>query len=611
MGLGGPISPLLGNLSFLRVLDLSNNSFHGNIVHELGKLRRLEALFLHSNQLRRPSCNLNFTGGIPAKITTIPSLRRLFLGANNLTGRIPTSISNMSSPEWFGLEMNNISGEIPYGMGNLPNLQGINFNRNHLTGSIPSSIFYISSLEQLLKNNALSSTLPPGVVLRLPNIKALLIMKNRLTGELQDICLGVNKFTNLYEQILGKNNLSIETGSSELSFLTSLTNCTSLQSLIIKDNPWGGVLPNSIGNLSTALERFMAAGKDLSRNQISGNITSTIGAFQSLTYLSLSKNSFWGFITESIGDLITLDFLDLSHNNLSGEIASGGPFRNFTAESFMENGALCGQLPKFQMYTYRDLHIATNNFSEANLLGKGSFGSVYKGILADGEMVAVKILNLQVERALKSFDAECKILHTARHRKLVKVISTCSNSDLRALILQYKPNGSLEKLLYSHDYNLNLLQRLGIMIDFASALEYLHHGQVEPIVHCDLKPSNVLLDEELVAHVADFGMAKVVPESKMGTRTKTLGTLGYIAPVTTKGDIYIYRIMLLEILTERNRLIEWVIASLPERYLPVLDVGQLKSENYQDDLIAPQDNLLANWNWVCSARWNCQKKDLT
>jgi len=184
------------------------------------------------------------------------------------------------------------------------------------------------------------------------------------------------------------------------------------------------------------------------------------------------------------------------------------------------------------MISYQELCQGTNNFCESNLLGTGGFGSVYKGVLFDGTIVAIKVLNLQLSSAFKSFDAECKVLRTIRHRNLVKIISTCSNLEFRALILQYMSNGSLERWLYSYNYCLNLLQRVNIMVDIASALEYLHHGLSESVVHCDLKPSNILLNEDMVAHVGDFGISKILVENKDATQTKTLGTLGYIAPGT-------------------------------------------------------------------------------
>ncbi|KAL7193779.1 hypothetical protein ACSBR2_025412 [Camellia fascicularis] len=163
--------------------------------------------------------------------------------------------------------------------------------------------------------------------------------------------------------------------------------------------------------------------------------------------------------------------------------------------------------------------------------------------------------------------------------------------------------------LYSHNSCLNLLQRIGIMIDVALALEYLYYGQLEPVVHCDLKPSNVLLDEDMVAHVADFGIAKILAENKTAIQTRTLGTIGYIAPeygsegrVSTNGDIYSYGVMLLETFTRKKptdemfsaeiNLRQWVSASLPNKIMEIVDGGLLRMQN-GSDMVTLQSILLA------------------
>ncbi|KAL2538739.1 putative LRR receptor-like serine/threonine-protein kinase [Forsythia ovata] len=216
---------------------------------------------------------------------------------------------------------------------------------------------------------------------------------------------------------------------------------------------------------------------------------------------------------------------------------------------------------EWRRISYRELEEATNAFGESNILGSGSFGSVYGGILSDGLNVAVKVFNLQSEqvRAIKSFATESQVLSTIRHRNLIRIIGCCSNTEFKALILEYMPNGSLEKWLYSHNYFLDMLKRLNIAIDVALALEYLHHGHTFPIVHCDLKPSNVLLDEDMVAHVSDFGIAKLFDEGESTAQTNTLATIGYMAPeygtegiVSTSGDVYSYGVMLLEMYTRKK-----------------------------------------------------------
>jgi LRR receptor-like serine/threonine-protein kinase FLS2 len=203
-------------------------------------------------------------------------------------------------------------------------------------------------------------------------------------------------------------------------------------------------------------------------------------------------------------------------------------------ESNFQVPSLFNTLPVFEhkMISYQELCQRTNNFCESNFLGTGGFGSVYKRVPFDGAIVAIKVLNLQLSSAFKSFDAECKVLRTIRHRNLVKVISICSNPEFRALVLQYMLNDSLKRWLYSYNYCLNLFQRVNIMVDVASALDYFRHSQSESVVHCDLKPNNILLNEKMVAHVGDFGIAKILVKNKDATQTKTLGTLGYIAPGT-------------------------------------------------------------------------------
>ncbi|XP_016571731.2 receptor kinase-like protein Xa21 [Capsicum annuum] len=167
------------------------------------------------------------------------------------------------------------------------------------------------------------------------------------------------------------------------------------------------------------------------------------------------------------------------------------------------------------------------------MIGSESFGSVYKGVLRSGTVNAVKVFNLQLDATFKSYDTECEVLRSLHHRNLVKVITSCSNLDFKALVLEYMPNGSLEKYLYSHNYFLDIRQRLSIMIAVTCALEYLHHGCLSPVIHCDLKPSNVLLDEDMVAHLSDFGVSKLLGEDKGDLYTKTLATLGYIVPDTS------------------------------------------------------------------------------
>lgn len=350
----------------------------------------------------------------------------------------------------------------------------------------------------------------------------------------------------------------------------------------LSENVYSGTIPSTIGSLQSLIAISLAS------NHFHGSIPESMGNMLSLEELDLSQNNLSGVIPKSLETLKYLVYLNVSFNELSGEIPSNGSFTNFTYQSFMFNEDLCGssrfnvspchvepaedsnlqrillivfvsigggvvivaaavvlvlmkkkQNPdvsgllsplRQRRLSYYELQQATDGYSESNLLGVGGYGAVYKGVLSDGTVLAVKVFNLLVEEALRSFDRECEVLRNLRHRNLTKVICSCTNNSFKALVLEYMPNGSLESWLYGHDGFLDFMQRVDGMIGVASALEYLHHGYSTPVIHCDLKPSNVLLDEDMIAHVSDFGLAKMLAVEDSLTHARTLATIGYMAP---------------------------------------------------------------------------------
>ncbi|XP_043696280.1 probable LRR receptor-like serine/threonine-protein kinase At3g47570 [Telopea speciosissima] len=270
---------------------------------------------------------------------------------------------------------------------------------------------------------------------------------------------------------------------------------------------------------------------------------------------------------------------------------------------------------QFLKLSYKELFQATGGFSSTNFLGSGSFGSVYKGIINQGEtIVAVKVLNLQNPRAYKSFTAECEALRNIWHPNLVKILTACSSLDskdkgFKALVYEFMPNGSLDDWLHlpmeanNHSRSLGLLQRLNIAIDVASALDYLHYHCYAAIVHCDLKPSNILLDSDMTAHVSDFGLARLLldhDDNSSQAQTSTIeikGSIGYAAPeygmggrATIEGDVFSYGILLLEMFTGKRptdqmfaddlNLHNFAKAALPVNIMQILDPTLLPKEEH-------------------------------
>ncbi|XP_041014296.1 receptor kinase-like protein Xa21 [Juglans microcarpa x Juglans regia] len=604
----------LTNWKSLRLLDFSDNPLDVIFPNSIGNISTsLQSFILRNGKVG---------GNIPQDIGNLSSLTVLDLGFNELTGTIPTTIGNLRQLQGLYLRNNNLQGTIPYGLCQLESMVDLYLDDNNLYGPIPSCLGNLTSLRKLsLGSNNLTSTIPT-------TLWSLSYM------------LHVNMSSNSL-----RGSISSDVGNLKVVTMVDFSN-----------NQFSGNVPSSIGSLEDLVNLSLA------HNELEGPIPESFGKLISLEFLDLSENNLSGTIPKSLEAASYLKYLNMSFNRLHGEIPNGGRFAKFSAQSFTGNEALCGaprlQVPPcknatlphsrnrvgrivlkyvlpaiasilfilvllllliryrkgqkkpttetdslplatWRRFSYNELVQATQGFSESNLLGTGSFGSVYKGTLSDGTIVAVKVFNMQLEGAFKSFDAECEVLCKIRHRNLIKVISSCSNGlDFGALVLEYMPHGSLDKCLYSRNCGLNIPQRLNIMTDVASALEYLHHSLSTPIVHCDLKPNNILLDEDMVARVADFGIAKLLNGGDSITQTMTLATIGYMAPeygfegiVSKRGDVYSYGILLLETFTRKKptdeifaeevNLRNWVKGSFPHALLEVIDPNLLSAENGQ------------------------------
>ncbi|XP_020241866.1 receptor kinase-like protein Xa21 [Asparagus officinalis] len=605
--LGGVLPYSITNLSTeLQLLTIGDNGISGKISAEIGNLIGLTNLDLGPNLL---------TGSIPPSIGKLQHMHELDVNNNKLSGEIPSTLGNLTQLVAIFLDYNQLSGNIPGSLRNCQNLNLLNLNSNSLTGGIPKEILAIStlSISLSLAFNSLTGSIPLEVG-NLRNLGMLDVSMNRLSGELP----------------------------------SSLGGCLELQELFFRGNLFHGKIPSSL----SALRGIQYI--DLSNNNLSGTIPEFLEEFHFLLYLNLSFNNFEGAVPRT-GVFTNTSALYVSGNS---KLCGGIPELNLTAcpsqslnkrhdsHRFIAIISVAGsfallfvvfsflvascwmqksrrkQLDSESMteqdrVSYAELLRATNGFSTDNLIGSGSFAKVYKGILHEDDdnlkVIAVKVLNLEMQGASRSFLAECRALRNIRHRNLVKILTACSSTDFsgnefKAVILDFMVNGSLYDWLHSeeNEKKLDLVKRINIAIDVASALDYLHNYGEQPIVHCDLKPSNVLLDDDMTAHLGDFGLSRFLKEiasksSQYSTSSFGLkGTIGYVPPeygmankVSTLGDVYSYGILVLEMFTGKSptddifvdgqSLRTFVEMAFPERVADIINVKLLDDQVTDND----------------------------
>ncbi|CAI9286309.1 unnamed protein product [Lactuca saligna] len=218
-----------------------------------------------------------------------------------------------------------------------------------------------------------------------------------------------------------------------------------------------------------------------------------------------------------------------------------------------------GKPPRW--FTYAELELATGGFSQANFLAEGGFGSVHRGVLPDGQAVAVKQHKLASSQGDQEFCSEVEVLSCAQHRNVVMLIGFCIEDGRRLLVYEYICNGSLDSHLYGRQREpLEWAARQKIAVGAARGLRYLHEEcRVGCIVHRDMRPNNILITHDFEPLVGDFGLARWQPDGDTGEETRVIGTFGYLAPeyaqsgqITEKADVYSFGVVLVELVTGRK-----------------------------------------------------------
>ncbi|KAK4338792.1 hypothetical protein RND71_040254 [Anisodus tanguticus] len=480
--------------------------------------------------------NNALSGQIPEDIGAIcGSLKLLDSSKNQIGGTIPPSIGSLVSLVSLNLSWNLLRGQIPSSLGQIKDLNYLSLAGNNLVGSIPSSFGQLHSLEALeLSSNSLSGEIPNNLV-NLKNLSALLLNNNNLSGKIPS---GLANVTTLAAFNVSFNNLS-----GPLPYNKNLMKCNSVQG-----NPFlQSCRAFSLSTPSTDQQGRMGDSQDSAASP-SGSSTQKGGSsgFNSIEIASITSAA---AIVSVLLALILLFFYTRKWNPRSR--VAGSTRKEVTV--FTEVAV---------PLTFENVVRATGSFNASNCIGSGGFGATYKAEIAPGFLVAVKRLAVGRFQGIQQFDAEIRTLGRLRHPNLVTLIGYHNSETEMFLIYNYLPGGNLEKFIQERStraVDWRVLHK--IALDIARALAYLHDQCVPRVLHRDVKPSNILLDEDHNAYLSDFGLARLLGTSETHATTGVAGTFGYVAPeyamtcrVSDKADVYSYGVVLLELISDKKAL---------------------------------------------------------
>ncbi|CAI5953633.1 unnamed protein product, partial [Closterium sp. NIES-64] len=540
MGLTGELHSSLGNLKYLQALYARENALQGSIPAILGSLSRLTAIQLGGNQL---------TGSIPASfsnlvnlqgfymwnnqlngslnvITSCTALQQLAIQYNQFTGSIPRDVWKLHALNHFGVASNMLTGAIPTTIGSLVNLTTFNVSQNMLTGYLPVSMMALTKLEYL----EYTPQVPPGLVTCPPSEKVQCgAMETTGNSIIVPYCIKCSDFC-------------------IFCFVQIPTTSTTSQA------------PSS--NLPTTTTPFTPTTR--SPHVTSPPFTNAPSSFPS----ALSAPSFPSYLTSlrSIACSPASSFLRgaimrVGPGPLGSAKAAPGAVEGSASGSKGPSGPAQAAGPAVcRQYRLDVLAAATGMWAEANKIGSGGFGDVYHAEdPADPSMLwAVK----RAKVLTNDFRREVNEMASKHHPHLVRLLGFCidvneaTEQTEQILIYEFMPNGDLERWLGPGAAQpLSLLQRLDVMIGVAEGLQYLHSFG---IVHRDIKPANILIDRNMQAKVADFGLVRMGEGTTVGA-TRVMGTPGYVDPAyfksqkaTPMADVHSFGVVMLTILTARK-----------------------------------------------------------
>ncbi|MFQ6649869.1 hypothetical protein Gotur_023034 [Gossypium turneri] len=465
------------------------------------------------------------------------------LGApsQNLSGTLAPTIGNLTNLQLVLLQNNNISGYIPSELGKLPNLHTLDLSNNNFSGQIPTTLSHLEALQYLrLNNNSLSGTIPSSLA-NMTQLSFLDLSFNNLSGPLP----GLLAKTFNWHSIVG-NPLICDAGAEQ--------DCSRTRPMPI---------PFSLNNSQNS----QPSGR-LKGHKIALAFGSSLGCI-CLFVLGFGFVLWWR----------------QRHNQ-----------QIFFDVNEQHREEIClGNLKRFH---FKELQVATNNFSSKNVVGKGGFGNVYKGYLQDGTVVAVK--RLKDGNAIGGeiqFQTEVEMISLAVHRNLLRLYGFCMTATERLLVYPYMSNGSVANRLKAKPA-LDWGTRKRIALGTARGLLYLHEQCDPKIIHRDVKAANILLDDYCEAIVGDFGLAKLLDHRDSHVTTAVRGTVGHIAPEylstgqsSEKTDVFGFGILLLELISglralefgktanQKGAILDWVRKVHQEKKLDMLVDKDLKN-NY-------------------------------